>query len=98
MGGKRPTRPSTSPLINHTIPLPSGYRYRIPRRNRKGRRLYPNVSMVIMGSGKTNRKGTRRMMLLWDSEGRKSPRIRQVKNAHTSPRAVYREGFGWRLI
>jgi hypothetical protein len=85
-------------LINHVTPLPLGYRYRISRRNGKGRRLYPNVSMVIMGSDKTNRKGTRRMMLLWDSAGRKSPRIRQVKNAHTSPRAVYREGFGWRFI
>src|SRR6185295_2121344 len=30
VGGKRPTRPSTSPLINHVTPLPSGYRYRIP--------------------------------------------------------------------
>jgi hypothetical protein len=48
--------------------------------------------MVALGSNKTIQAGT-----LLAEEGRKLPRIRQIKKAHTSPRAAYREGFGWRF-
>src|SRR5262249_41970031 len=41
VGGKRPTRPVISPVFKHASLLPpGGYRYRIPRRYGKGRRLF----------------------------------------------------------
>jgi hypothetical protein len=76
-------------------PLLSGYRFRIPRRNGKDRRLFSEVSMVMMEGSKTNRAETLRMMLLGsmkeraqDSAGQGSTPLTQV---------AYREGFGWRF-